>query len=293
MVLAPGETVTFLGVTPGGAVYGVSSRVLGLFEPKKFKSIFDYINFVDITTYSQLYNFTGVTADSLPESYAAVLDAESEDDIFGAAFEGDFAPIKVETLKTETLSGYSMIAVVLNDHNRQEETSTALEAAGLGVLTEPWDEASGFFAPVARSLGFVIFAIVGVIFLIVAFVFTNTLIINIIERTPEIGTMRALGGEKGFVRSLFLTETLVLNIFFALLGIAVSFVLIMAFGPTGIPLPDIISQFLIGGGNLPLLLIPGPFVQALLVVTVVSVLATVYPVRVATRISPLKALSQK
>ena len=32
----------------------------------------------------------------------------------------------------------------------------------------------------------------------------NTLIINIVERTGEIGTMRALGGEKRFVRRSFL-----------------------------------------------------------------------------------------
>ena len=36
----------------------------------------------------------------------------------------------------------------------------------------------------------------------------NTLIISIVERTGEIGTMRALGGEKSFIRGLFLAETL-------------------------------------------------------------------------------------
>ncbi|MBN2353822.1 MAG: FtsX-like permease family protein [Spirochaetales bacterium] len=290
--LAPDERVTFLGVTPGGSVNAVSTRILGVYVPKRFASVFDYINFVDAATYSELYNFTGVAAGSLPAAYDAALSAESEDDIFAAADKA-IAPLDVEKLKSETLSGYSMIAVRLKDHGRLEEERRAVENAGLGVSTEPWDQASGFYAPLARSLSLVVYVIVGVIFLIVAFIFMNTLIINIIERTHEIGTMRALGGEKGFVRSLFLSETLIVNGFFALLGAVASAALILAFGGSGVPLPDIVSQFLIGGGNLPLLLTPAPFLQAAAVVAVVSVLATLYPVSVATRISPLQALSQK
>jgi putative ABC transport system permease protein len=288
-----GERVTFLGVTPGGSVNALPTRILGIFEPRRFKSVFDYINFVDVSTYASLYNFTGVAAGSLPAAYDAALSAQSEDDIFASAGSNSFASIDLASLKTETLSGYSMIAVRLKDHAALETGRRALEAAGLGVLAEPWDRASGFYAPIARSLSLVIYAVVGIIFLIVAFIFMNTLIINIIERTHEIGTMRALGGEKGFIRGLFLVETLLVNGFFALMGIIVSVVLIAMFGKSGIPLPDIVSQFLIGGGNLPLLLIAEPFIQAVAVVAVVSVLATLYPVRVATRISPLQALSQK
>ncbi|MDX9784973.1 MAG: hypothetical protein RBT72_09530, partial [Spirochaetia bacterium] len=61
----------------------------------------------------------------------------------------------------------------------------------------------------------------------------------------------------------------------------------------GIPLPDTVSQFLVGGGRLPLQIRFMPFVQALVVVVVVSVLATLYPVKVATSITPLKAMSDK
>ncbi|HEQ72107.1 MAG TPA: FtsX-like permease family protein [Spirochaetia bacterium] len=291
--LAAGETVTFQGVTPGGSVNAVGARIVGLFEPTRFQSVFDYINFVDIDTYSQLYNFTGVKTGSLPEAYANVLDAESEDDIFAAAADADFAPLAVENLEAEPLSGYTMISVVLKNHEQIDRVRRKIEAADLNILTEPWDEASGFYAPIARSLSVVVYAVVGVIFLIVAFVFMNTLIINIIERTNEIGTMRALGGEKRFIRALFLTETVLLNTAFALLGIIVSLILLVVFGETGVPLPGIVSQFLIGGGNLPLLLIPAPFLEALAVVMAVSVLATVYPIRVATTISPLAAMSRK
>jgi ABC-type antimicrobial peptide transport system permease subunit len=54
-----------------------------------------------------------------------------------------------------------------------------------------------------------------------------------------------------------------------------------------------VSQFLIGGGPLKLVLSPVPFVIALVVVVAVSILATIVPIRLATRITPLAAMSDR
>jgi ABC-type lipoprotein release transport system permease subunit len=51
------------------------------------------------------------------------------------------------------------------------------------------------------------------------------------------------------------------------------------------------SQYLVGGGSLPLLVSVRPFVEAGALVVAVSALATLYPIRVATAITPLKAMS--
>ena len=58
-------------------------------------------------------------------------------------------------------------------------------------------------------------------------------------------------------------------------------------------LPDTVSQFLIGGGTLRLHLSAGPFLVALAVVAAVSIIATLLPIRVATRITPLAAMSDR
>ena len=131
------------------------------------------------------------------------------------------------------------------------------------------------------------------IFLVVAFIFMNTLIISIIERTGEIGTMRALGGEKSFIRRIFLSETLVLNMAASLAGIVIGLLLVLLTGRGGLPLPDTVSQFLIGGGPLRMVLSAWPFLVALVVVIAVSILATLTPIRVATRITPLAAMSER
>jgi putative ABC transport system permease protein len=118
----------------------------------------------------------------------------------------------------------------------------------------------------------------------------NTLIISVLERTAEIGTLRAMGAEKSFIAAEFLLESFLLNCVAALVGMAVSIVIIIAIGNT-IVLPDIMQQYLVGGGPLRLLLSPRPFIEAFAIIIMVSLLATLYPIRVATSVTPLKAMS--
>jgi len=295
VTLAAGEAVTVLGLTEGGSVNALRSKLLGLFEPRYFKNVFNYINFVDIQSYSALYNFTGVAADSLPESLTRGLEASAgnEEAIFGLAADSNFGKLDLSSLRSETLSGYTMIAVLLADHGSVDQVIREVSAAGLGVKAARWDEASGFFARIASALQAFIILATGLIFLIVAFIFMNTLIINIVERTSEIGTMRAIGGEKSFIRRLFLAETLLLNIPFSLGAMVLSLIAVLAAGRSGLPLPDSISQYLIGGGALPLRLAAAPFLEALVIVIAVSVIATLYPIRVATGITPLAAMGER
>jgi putative ABC transport system permease protein len=219
--------------------------------------------------------------------------AEDEEAIFALAEEEDFGRLDLDTLRSETLSGYTMIAVRLSDHRAVDRVIAAVGAAGLGVQAARWDQASGFFARISSGLQAFIILATGLIFLIVAFIFMNTLIINIVERTSEIGTMRALGGEKRFIRRLFLAETLLLNIPFSLGAMVLSLAAVLAAGAGGLPLPETLSQYLIGGGPLPLRLAAAPFLEALAIVIAVSIVATLYPIRVATDITPLAAMGER
>ena len=292
--LSVGQSVTVLGLSDGGGVNAYPTRVRGIFEPLYYRNVFNYINFIDIRTYSGVYNFTGVARGSLPESLEKGLAAaaNSEADIFALA-DSNTGAIDTTTLKSEAVSGYTMIAVRLKDHAAAEAVRARVAAQSFEVKTARWDEASGFFARISSALQAFIYLATALIFLVVAFIFTNTLIINIIERTGEIGTMRALGGEKSFIRRIFLSETLILNVAASLAGIIVGLVLILATGRRGLPLPETVSQFLIGGGALPMNLSAAPFVTALVVVIAVSILATILPIRVATRITPLAAMSDR
>jgi len=165
--------------------------------------------------------------------------------------------------------------------------------ADLGVKVARWDKASGFYSQISLALQAFIFIATALIFLVVTMIFMNTLIISVVERTGEIGTMRAIGADKSFVRGVFLAEALMLNIAAALAGMAATGAILAVTAKAGLPLPETVSQFLIGGGPLPLQVGPAPFIVALATVVAVSVLATVYPVGVATSITPLKAMSDR
>ena len=54
--------------------------------------------------------------------------------------------------------------------------------------------------------------------MVAVIIMMNTLVISVIERTGEIGTMRALGARKGFVWKMFLVETLTIAVVFGLIG---------------------------------------------------------------------------
>ena len=294
VTLKIGEPVTMLGVTSGG-VNTVPSRLIGVFEPEHYKNVFNYINFLDAGTFGRLYNFTGVSG--LPESFSAGLDAAaaSEDDLFALAEDENFGKLDLSSLKAEPVSGFTMIALKLAPGRSPDAVKAEIEAAGadLDIKVATWQQASGFYATISSALQAFIVVATTLIFLVVALIFMNTLIINVVERTAEIGTMRAIGTDKSFVMGLFVSETLILNITASLIAMAATLALMLGLSRGGIPLPDTISQFLVGGGPVPLTVRFLPFAEALVVVAAVSVLATLYPVRVATSITPLKAMSDK
>jgi putative ABC transport system permease protein len=288
-----GDSITVLGLTEGGSVNAVKTKLVGIFEPKYYTSVFNYINLLDIETYSGLYNFTGVKSSSLPDNLNNAFNATDEADIFALGNEKDLGVIDTSTLTAEEISGYTMIAVKLKDHARLESTMKEITAANPSVLASPWNKSSGGFSDISTAFQAFIYLATLLIFMVVTLIFTNTLIINVIERTAEIGTLRAMGGEKSFIRRLYLSETFILNTSFALLGMVVGCVTLFIFSKGGIPLPETVSQFLIGGGNLPVRLSALPFIEAAVIVAVVSFVATLYPIRVATKITPLKAMSDK
>jgi putative ABC transport system permease protein len=291
--LRAGEEVTVLGVTEGG-VNSVRSAVSGVFVPERYASVFNYINFMDASTYASVYNYSGVAA--LPESLDRSLASADagEDAIFALANDPGAGTVDVASLTPERLSGATMIACRLKPGANAKDVIARIESdPSLGVRVAPWSEASGFYAQIAAGLQAFVLVATALVFLVVTMIFMNTLIINVTERTAEIGTMRAIGADRSFVRAVFLAESLALNMAAAAVGLVASALATLAFSRSGVTLPDIVSQFLVGGGAIPIKASPLPFVAGTLVVALVSVLATLYPVRVATNITPLKAMSAR
>jgi putative ABC transport system permease protein len=119
----------------------------------------------------------------------------------------------------------------------------------------------------------------------------NTLVVSVMERTSEIGTMRALGARKSFVRKMFIAETVSVTAAFGLLGMAIGAAVIFALGKAGIPTDNDALRYLGGGGILRPVIGAQPVILSLSFMALIALTSWIYPVIIALKISPLKAIT--
>ncbi|HSB64696.1 MAG TPA: FtsX-like permease family protein, partial [Thermoanaerobaculia bacterium] len=112
-----------------------------------------------------------------------------------------------------------------------------LAAAGRPVVVKTWLETAAFYKQV-RLLYIAIFFFVGLVLsTVVVLAAANTMTMSVFERTREIGTLLAIGMERGQIRTIFLLEGFLLGAVGSLIGAAVSFLLRLALNASGIMLP--------------------------------------------------------
>jgi ABC-type antimicrobial peptide transport system permease subunit len=129
-----------------------------------------------------------------------------------------------------------------------------------------------------------------IIFIVAIVIINNSLVMSTLERTREIGTMRAIGAQRSFIMQMFLVETGVLSLIFGGLGAALGAGLMFILETTGIPAWDRITVFLFAGPRLYPSLMVHHLVIAMGVIVTVGLASTLYPARLATRIAPIVAM---
>ncbi|MCX6257218.1 MAG: FtsX-like permease family protein [Bacteroidia bacterium] len=132
-----------------------------------------------------------------------------------------------------------------------------------------------------------IFAAIGTIALIVAALgIINTMLMSVLERTREIGIMKAIGGSEGEIRSIFLTEAAAIGFIGALFGLLLGWSVTRVAG-------YFFGRQLISSGEKPIELFYFPawlILGAIAFAVLISVLSGMYPARRASRINPVIAL---
>jgi putative ABC transport system permease protein len=126
----------------------------------------------------------------------------------------------------------------------------------------------------------VIYALFGAALVIAVFGVVNTLALSVLERTREIGVLRAVGAGRSFVRRAVRLESIVITGYGGLLGVLV-----------GLALGGVLQHVMLGR-ELWLIDVPLPLVLVSLVgMVVVGVVAAVWPARRASRAEILSALT--
>lgn len=183
--------------------------------------------------------------------------------------------------------------VVLLKHTEDTDAvmqllKTQFEQQGLNLELRSWSDLADYYHEVV-SLFSGIFNVVQVIVLaIVLLGIVNTMVMAVMERTPEIGTIRAIGGTRLEVMTLFITEAFILGLIGSLLGII--FAILLAKGITMsefmMPTPPGSSQTypIRIFTNADLLLKNGAFGL------VIAVISSIYPAVKASRMQITQAL---
>ena len=172
-----------------------------------------------------------------------------------------------------------------------EELNQKFKEAGLDVYAMDWKAAAYSYSGSVEGIGLVFNILIIILAIVVFIIIMNTMIVSVIERTGEIGTMRAIGAERKFVRRLFFSETFFLTSISSLAGVILSFIIMAIFNSLNITITNSIAKMILGGGLLRFSPTVGIILCTIIIAVGGSVLSNLYPVSSALKITPLKALN--
>lgn len=133
-----------------------------------------------------------------------------------------------------------------------------------------------------NQLLYIVYALLGLAILIAVLGIVNTLALSVIERTREVGLLRAVGMSRRQLRRTIRLESVVIAVLGAVLGIGLGLIF-------GVSLQRAAS-----GEGLDVLSIPWPAIAVFIVVSVVvGVLAAIWPARRAARLDVLRAITSE
>ena len=173
--------------------------------------------------------------------------------------------------------------LVINASDNSAATRAALEGVVKdNPLVSVKDQAA--FAAEQREpidqLVLMIFALLGLALVIAILGIVNTLALSVIERTREVGLLRAVGTTRGQMRGMITLESIVIAVLGALLGVAMGIVF-------GVAMLRALRD-----EGLEVITLPGVQLTAfLLSAVVIGVLAAYFPARRAARLDVLAAIA--
>ena len=318
-----GDTITLRAVTKSGYYKSINVKLWGIYNFKGLEKtdLAGAANLIDMISFRELYGLMSDemkaeletirqeidTADVDRENAEAALFGESdsleadiEDDTFDAldSNEGvEFSHSAIDTSFTDQDIDNGMAihaAIILNEGADQLESQKAIEKTiadnKLGLQVAGWEEASGLIGQFIVVLRVVLYIAIFIIFLVALVIINNSMVMATLERVTEIGTMRAIGAQQNFIMKLFLLEIVILGIFSGLLGSGLGYLTIQWLGQVGIPAPSRQLIFLFSGPKLFPTIAVEHILTGLAVVLTMSLISTLYPARIATRIEPVTAM---
>lgn len=200
-------------------------------------------------------------------------------------FSFDYAQSLYDTEKA------GQIVVLLDDWRKtypmRDRLLKRLNQAGLPCEIRTWNELSQFYNKVRGMMDMIFMFLFFIVFVIVVMSVVNTMGMAVLERTREIGTLRALGLKRRGVGILFAVEGAMIGLLGSFIGLIINVIvwaIIIAVEPTYIP-PGVSSP-------VPLTVKLEPTVALMLMAFLIllSLIAAIMPARRAAKQNVVEAL---
>jgi putative ABC transport system permease protein len=311
--LSPGDSILVSGIGPMG--FRIRELpIRGIFRFQQDVQGLSQINFIDVQSLRALLGMVVSSAGqtNLDPEETLLLDVENpESDLFedsllattGSESE-KFSEDSLLAILGERKAGsyaaqidrgaWNFILLKLNDENQLQpviaELNNWFATEGIEAQAADWKVASGGLGSIADTLQIVFNVLILIIAVVAIIIIMNTLVISVIERTGEIGTMRALGAQKRTVRRMFVFETLSISLVFGLVGVALGAIVIGILNLTGVAAPNQFFEILFGGEVLHPALSLSSLLYTLAIIVAIGIVASLYPVAVALKIQPVQAI---
>ena len=326
-----GDMITMRGVTQGGYLKTVTVKIYGTFTFKGLESndLAAGHNLMDMMTYRDLF---GLMTQERHREIASIrrefgVDVVRQEDVEASLFGSDASIVEDDhtsvgfdefdgidltarldldkelmerTYTSEEMdSGVAVnAAIILKDPSKLQQSFAEVrqlsEDKNLGLQVVDWQTASGMVGQFTIVIRLVLYVAIFIIFMVALVIINNSMVMATMERIQEIGTMRAIGASRRFIMIMFLLETLALGVVAGSLGAFFAGGVVLVLGQVGLSAGgEDILVFLFSGKRLYPSVGFENLLMGFLAIMLVSIVSTLYPARVATRIQPIVAMQGK
>ncbi|MCQ3938552.1 MAG: ABC transporter permease [Chloroflexi bacterium] len=183
----------------------------------------------------------------------------------------------------------SIIFILLKDREQADAVAAAIQGEGFQVKT--WNELNQLLVLINDFSNAYILVLNLIVLGVTATVIVNTLLMAVFERTREIGILSAIGMKGRQIITLFLAEASVLAMGGIAVGSLAGWALSAYFGKVGIYFGDLgmSNEMLLQDRIYPYLTLDSA-INLIVTSFIITVLASLYPARLASRMEPVEAL---
>ncbi|OHD47800.1 MAG: hypothetical protein A2096_09790 [Spirochaetes bacterium GWF1_41_5] len=303
------HNIVLMGYSARNSSGDVSVPVRAVFRWTRLDNFWREVSVMDIASYREMMNYRigGDIVISRQESRLLEINTDNPEAMFAEKIEtAGITAQKVSKPEFSRAAGkddfdnnaWELIAVKLKDHNQKKRAVTIRELNN--IFTEKnidakavtWETFAGAMAGFIKGIRTGLFVFVSLIFIVAIIIIMNTLAMSTLERSAELGMMRAVGARRKFIGFMLLGETFTLSAIFGGLGIICGGLMSAIFSYLKLPVKNEMMQIITGNAWYAPEFTAADALTGIILLILVTVLSVIYPLRISFRISPLDAVER-